>query len=86
LPLALTSSIEVLEFKAVSKKSGTTLVYATHIEVGGVVLEVVLLTVFCAPEGQIVGIDGIVGSATDQSERRDVLIIVELMNDGLVEL
>jgi hypothetical protein len=86
LSLPLTSPVEVTVSKTLSKKSGTTLVYATHIEVGSVVLEVVLLAVFCAPEGQIVSIDGIVGSATDQPERCDVLIIVELMNDGLVEL
>lgn len=50
------------------------------------VLEVILLAVLGAPEGKFVCIDGIVCRVADQAIVRNILVVVEFMNDGLVEL
>ena len=50
------------------------------------VLEVILLAILSAPEGKSVCINGIVCRVADQAIIRNILVVVEFMNDGLVEL
>lgn len=50
------------------------------------VLEVILLAILGAPEGKFVCIDSIVCRVADQAIICNILVVVEFMNDGLVEL
>jgi hypothetical protein len=80
------NTVKELVSNAASKKPGATLICMTQLKVMRAIPEVILFAVLCAPEGKVVGVDGIVGGAADQPVRRNVLVVVELMNDGLVEL
>jgi hypothetical protein len=71
---------------ATPKHLGSTLVRAPQLKIRLALLEVVPLAKLGAPEGKAIGVDSIVRGAADQAERRDVLVGVELVYDGLVEL
>jgi hypothetical protein len=72
--------------RATSKHLGSTLVGPTQLQVRLALLEIVLLAELGAPERQTIGVDDIVRGAADQAERRDILVGVEFVDDGLVEL
>jgi hypothetical protein len=80
------NTVKELVSNAASKEPGATLIYMTQLKVMKAAPEVILFAVLCAPEGKVVGVDGIVGGVAYQSVRRNVLVVVEFVNDGLVEL
>jgi hypothetical protein len=86
LSLPLTDTMEEGVSNAASKLLGTTLVYTSQLQVSQAVFEVIVLAVLGAPERKVVGVDGIVCRVADQAICRYVLVLVEFMGDGLVEL
>lgn len=71
---------------ASSKHLAASLISLPQLLVGRAFLESVLLTEPIAPEGSMVGIDGIVGTPADQAKGDNILVSVEMMGNSLVEL
>jgi len=71
---------------ASSKHLSTSLIRPPQLLVGWAFLESILLTECMSPKGSMIGIDCVVGAPADQAEVDDVLVGIEMMSDGLVEL
>lgn len=71
---------------ASSKHLAAPLIRSPQLFVGRTFLESVLLAKPIAPEGSMVGVDSIIRTPADQAEGDDILVAVQMMGDGLVEL
>jgi hypothetical protein len=83
---ALLVSAKIVVASASSKHLSTTLIRPPQLLVGRTFLKSVLLAECMAPERSMVGVDSIVRAPAYQAEGDDVLVGVEMMRDGLVEL
>jgi hypothetical protein len=86
IQLTLLVPTEEVITSAAAKLLHPALVPPPQLLVRWALLERKLLAEFCTPERYLIAIDGIVRATADQPVGCDILVRVELMSDGLVEL
>lgn len=84
--LASFVSTEEVVGSSSSKHFAAPLIHSSQLLVRKIFLEGVLLAELIAPEGSTVGVNCIVCASTDQAEGNDILISVQIVGNGLVEL